>query len=79
MTMRDRILLGLLAAVALALVWAVAEAALTMRDWRQLVRDIAAAGYATEPNYDNEVLAMLDQRAAQALAAARAQRETREV
>jgi len=49
------------------------------RDWRQLVRDIAAAGYATEPDYDRKVLAMLDERAAQALAAARAQRETREV
>jgi flagellum-specific peptidoglycan hydrolase FlgJ len=49
------------------------------RDWRQLVRDIAAVGYATEPDYDRRVLAMLDERAAQALAAARAQRDTREV
>jgi flagellum-specific peptidoglycan hydrolase FlgJ len=49
------------------------------RDWRQLVRDIAAAGYATAPDYDRKVLAMLDERAAQALAAARAAGETREV
>jgi len=51
MTMRDRILLGLLAAV----------------------------GYATKPDCDRKVLAMLDERAAQALAAARAARDSREV
>lgn len=53
MTMRDRILLGLLAAVALALVWAMAEAALTMRSWREL---------------PGEVLAVADARLGEALA-----------
>ena len=40
MSVKDRILLGLLAAVALALVWAMAEAALTMRAWRELPGEI---------------------------------------
>ena len=55
MSVKDRILLGLLAAVALALVWAMAEAALTLRAWREL---------------PGEVLAVADARAAEAVSLA---------
>jgi len=44
------------------------------RDWRRLIQDIADAGYATAPNYAQRVMSVLDDRAVQALEAARAAR-----
>lgn len=41
------------------------------RDWKQLVRGIANAGYATAPNYASSVIAMVDGAAATAIEAER--------
>lgn len=43
------------------------------RDWRKLIERIAEAGYATAPNYSRALMSALDDRAASALAMARAQ------
>ncbi|GIU74778.1 MAG: hypothetical protein KatS3mg004_1865 [Bryobacteraceae bacterium] len=55
MSVRDRILLALLAAVAAAICWAAAEAALALRAWGRLPEDLAAEAAAVRSDLTAQV------------------------